>query len=253
MHGYGPSSYGEAIADVYDEWYAADTEIDAMVAALGQWLPERGRMIELGVGTGRLAIPLADAGFTVTGIDTSTAMLERLRVRDRSGAITVVVGDMVDDLPDERYDLALASYNTIFNLVSAERQQACFIAVADRLVDGGLFVVETFVPAAASTAADPMAPEDDITIRSMTVDAVVLSVARDDPANQMAEGHFIELSSTGGVRMRPWMIRYCTPGELDAMAAHAGLDLIERWAGFDDRRFHAHSQRQIAFYRRRDR
>ena len=210
MHGYGPASYGEGIADVYDEWYSSGSDTEATIAALSGLLPHRGHVLELGVGTGRLAIPLADAGFTVTGIDTSVSMLERLRTRDRTGRITAVLGDMVDDLPDERFELALASYNTIFNLVSAERQQACFHAIAAHLVEGGLFIVETFVPAVgpASAVAGATVLEQDITIRSMTAESVVLSVARDDPVHQIAEGHFIELSTQAGVRMRPWMIRY---------------------------------------------
>ena len=149
MQGYGADSYGEAFADVYDDWYATVTDIDATVTLATRLAAPAGSVLELGVGTGRLAIPMARAGLTVTGIDTSAAMLERLATADVGGSVTVVHGDMVDDLPDGPFDLALAAYNTLFNLVDDGAQQRCFAVVAERLAPGGSFVVEAFVPDAA--------------------------------------------------------------------------------------------------------
>ncbi len=175
-------------------------------------------MLELGVGTGRLAIPIARAGLTVTGIDTSAAMLDRLAAADGGGSVTVVHGDMIDDLPDGPFDVVLAAYNTLFNLVDDGAQQRCFAAVAERLAPGGSLVVETFVPE-ASDHPEGSGAGSSVEVRSMGVDHVVLSVSRHDPDGQRAEGQFVTLTETGGVRLRPWMVRWSTPAQLDAMAA----------------------------------
>ena len=101
MRGYDAESYGEAFADVYDDWYAGITDVDVTVRTIAD-LADRGQVLELGTGTGRLAVPLAAAGLAVTGIDTSPAMLDRLAARDPDRPSSVVVGDMVDDLPPGR-------------------------------------------------------------------------------------------------------------------------------------------------------
>ena len=110
-----------------------------------------------------------------------------------------------------------------------------FAAVADRLEPGGAFVVEAFVPDVAAHAATPT----DVSVRSLAVDRVVLSVTVNTPQDQRADGQFVEFTETGGVRLRPWSIRWATPEQLDAMAAAAGLTLADRWedmtmAPFDD-------------------
>lgn len=247
VEGYRDSSYGEGIADVYDAWYGDVSDVDAtvdLVAELATGAGAAGRVLELGVGTGRLAVPLAARGLTVHGIDASAAMLARLRERDPSGRIAVTAGDMVGDLPAGPFDVVLVAYNTLFNLRSAERQRACFAAVADCLTPGGTFVVEVFVPDLARAG-------DHVGIRSMTVDRVVLDVSRHDPHSQRAEGQLVELAAGRPVRLRPWSIRYAAPAELDAMAAGAGLALTDRWADFHRTPFDAHSERHVSAYRPR--
>lgn len=235
MRGYDERSYGEGFADVYDDWYRSVSDVDATVALMVSLAGPGGRVLELGVGTGRLAVPMAAAGLAVTGVDSSPAMLARLTARDRSGAVEVVCGDMVEGLPDGPFDAVLVAYNTIFNLLDVATQQRCFATVAERLVPGGAFVVEAFVPDVATQAATPT----DVSVRSMAVDRVVLSVTVNTPEDQRAEGQFVELTEAGGVRLRPWSIRWATPAQLDAMAAAAGLTLADRWedtamAPFDD-------------------
>ena len=242
MRGYSESSYGDGFADVYDDWYRGISDVDVTVATLRE-LADDGAVLELGVGTGRLAIPLAATGLAVTGVDASEAMLARLAAKDGAERVTVVRGDMVDALPDGPFALAFVAYNTLFNLVTAPRQQACFESVAARLSGGGLFVVEAFVPLPQS--------DTPVTVRSLEADRVVLSVSVRDDANQRAEGQFVELTERGGVRLRPWSIRYAPPDELDAMAATAGLELRERWGDFDRRPFTAESERHVSVYRRR--
>ncbi len=245
MHGYDATSYGDGMADVYDDWYAAVTDVAATCAALESLALAGLPVLELGVGTGRLALPLAARGLAVHGVDASPAMLERLAANDPDGTVTSTLGDMVDDLPDGPFGLVFVAYNTIFGLLTAERQQACFTAVASRLAPGAAFVVEAFVPDPTLGAGDGA-----VTVRSLTVDRVVLSVSRSDPDRQVAEGQFVELSEHGGVRLRPWSIRWSTPAQLDEAAATAGLDLDQRWDSFDGSPFTVDSPRHVSVYRR---
>ncbi len=222
MRGYDASSYGDAFADVYDAWYGDVSDVDATVALVGELAGSGGRVLELGVGTGRLALPLAAAGLAVTGIDASGPMLDRLRAADPDGTVTTAVGDMADDLPAGEFDVVLVAYNTLFNLTADGEQTRCVEQVAQRLVPGGRLVVEAFVPE------EPFRDGSDVSVRSMDVDRVVLAVARYTAEAQQAAGHFVELSEAGGIRLRPWFIRYSTVEQLDAMAADAGLELEHR-------------------------
>jgi SAM-dependent methyltransferase len=248
MQGYGPTSYGDGFADVYDDWYAGQDDADVaadVVADLARRTAGgegRPRILELGVGTGRLAIPIARRGIVVHGVDASPAMLERLRARDGAGQVTLTTGDMVEDQPPGPFDLVLVAYNTLFNLDSFERQAACFGAVAGRLRPGGSFVIEAFVPE------DPPRDGTEVDVRSMTASEVVLSVSTHDPTRQRAEGHFVHLATGAPVRLRPWSIRYAPPDELDAMATAAGLTLRERWADFHRSPFTDESDRHVSVY-----
>lgn len=240
MEHYGPETYGENYADVYDDWYgeggqmaisqvgAPDEVADGIVA-----LADGGPVLELGVGTGRLALPLADRGLEVTGLDASPAMLERLRAKPGADRLTVVKGDMADPLPetaDGSFALVLVGFNTLFNLTTAGAQASCVAAVARLLRPGGRFVVEAFVPAPEA--------HDGMSIRSIDVDRVLLDVATIDPDTQLITGQRIEISEAGN-RLFPYLLRYVTPEQLDALAAGAGLSLEHRWADwsgtpFDD-------------------
>jgi len=245
VRGYDDASYGDAFADVYDDWYAGITDVDATVAALAA-LAHGGRVLELGVGTGRLAIPLAATGLEVHGIDSSAAMLQQLAAKQGAAGVRVSLGDMADDLPSGPFALAFVAYNTFWNLLTEARQQACFEQVAHRLTQDGAFVVEAYVP-------DPALhdPPSQVGVRSLAVDRVVLSVTRARVDEQVAEGHFIDITEAGGVRLRPWSIRWVTIEQLDAMAASAGLALVNRWEAFDKSPFGASSTRHVSVYRKR--
>lgn len=266
MHGYTSSTYGDAFADVYDDWYAALGDAQAWRDLVLATIPDALAalpLLELGIGTGRLAIPLAEAGRTVVGVDTSAAMLERIPERTGSGHIDARLGDMVDDLPPGPFSVAFCGFNTLFNLLSAERQAACVRAVASRLAPGGAWVLETAVAEAPGDAGGGEADDLDtggaatadgrggsVELRSMNATQVVLSVSRADPARQIAEGQFIEFSADGAVRLRPWTIRWSTLGELDAMAERAGLVLSERFGDTARTPFDASQPRHVSIYRR---
>jgi hypothetical protein len=171
-------------------------------------------------------------------------MLARLANADPDGLVEAVHGDMVSDLPAGPFTLVVVAYNTIFNLTAPGAQARCFEAVAARLVPGGRFVVEAFVPD------DPPRRGDDVTVRSLAADRVVLSITVHDPDHHVAEGQFVELTEAGGVRLRPWSIRYAAPAQLDAMADAAGLRLDDRWEDFSRTPFDADSPRHVSVYRK---
>ena len=243
MRDYDDATYGEAFADVYDEWYADIGDLDATTRTLAE-LAAGGAVLELGVGTGRIAIPLAGEVGAMYGVDTSGAMLERLAAKPGADRVEAVHADMVDGLPEGPFALVFVAYNTFFNLRTAARQQDCFRAVAERLAPGGVFVIEAFVPNPAQTSA----PE--VGVRSITADRVVLSISTADPHAQTAWGQYVDITETGGVRLRPWSIRWATPVELDEMAVAAGLVFEQRWAGFDRSPFDLNSPRHVSVYRK---
>lgn len=262
MRGYGPGTYGDAFADVYDDWYGEVTDAAACAercAALAADVPGAGDppvVLELGIGTGRLALPLADAGCDVRGIDASPAMLARLR--DKSGGdLPVHVGDLADvvvppaphdpggDPPP--VDLVLCAYNTLFNLADLDAQRRCLAGVADALRPGGRLVVEAFVP----PDGDDLGDGSEVRVRSLAADRVVLTAARRHLGDQVLEGQFVELTEAHGVRLRPWRLRYLHPGQLDDLAAEAGLALEHRWADWSGRPFDDGAAAHISTYRRR--
>lgn len=232
---FGPGTYGSGFADVYDEWYPPD---DATAHALARLRTladtgpgERARVLELGVGTGRLAVPLASAGHDVTGLDASPEMLERLDVHAASAGVRVrpVLGDLASpsDWPDGPFDLVIAAFNLVCNLGSAHEQATMFTAAASVLEPGGHLVVEAFLPA-------PVEPsERRLEVREVRVDRVVLIASQVDDAG-LVHGSHIELRDGEPVRLRPWRLRPTPPSELDEHAAAAGLEVLERrdgWAG----------------------
>ena len=247
MRGYDHRSYGEGFADVYDEWNADVTDVDATVRRMVDVAGGKGRVLELGVGTGRLAVPMASAGLRVVGIDSSEAMLAKLRERDTASTVEAVLGDIAGDLPAGPFDAVLVAYNTIFNLLGEQDQPRLFQRVAERLAPGGAFVVEAFVPHVDATDGS-----SEVTVRSMAVDHVVLSVSVNRPDEQVAEGQFVQFSETGGVRLRPWSIRWATPEQLDSMAAAAGLHLDARLGDMTGTAFTDDSAQHVSIYRRTD-
>jgi SAM-dependent methyltransferase len=245
VRGYDHRSYGDGFADVYDEWYGDVTDVDATVTRMVELAGAGGRVLELGVGTGRLAVPMAEAGLSVVGIDSSEAMLAKLSERDPAGRVDAVHGDITTDLPAGPFDVVLVAYNTIFNLLGEHDQPRLFHHVAERLAPGGAFVVEAFVP-----GSDPAAPPSEVSVRSMAVDHVVLSVSVNRHHEQLAEGQFVQFSQDGGVRLRPWSIRWATPAQLDTMATAAGLCLDARFGEMGGTSFTDDSTQHVSIYRR---
>jgi SAM-dependent methyltransferase len=245
VRGFDASTYGERFADVYDDWYADVSDVGATVAAVAA-LAEGGSVLELGIGTGRLALPLAERGVEVWGVDASPAMLDRLRAKPGARAVRAVVGDFarldaVAGLPD-RVTVVLVAFNTFFNIPEEAGQRRCLAAVARLLGPGGRLVLEAFVP-----DVDADGPRGDVAPAVVEADRVVLHVSRLDPAAQTVAGQHVTITADG-IRLRPWYIRYATPDQLDAMAADAGLVLLERWGDWDGRPFGPGDDRHVSVY-----
>jgi SAM-dependent methyltransferase len=238
-----PAAYGEAMADVYDDWYAEVSDVEGTVARLAA-LAGDGPVLELGIGTGRLALPLAAAGVEVHGIDASPAMVERMHAKPGADAIRTTVGDFAAELPrtDGGYAVVFVAFNTLFNVVAPGAQERCLALVAEAVRPGGAFVVEAVVPGDADV-------QSGVDVRSVGADEVVLSVFK--RSGPTVDGSFVSLSPAGGVRLRPWSIRPRTPDELDAMAEAAGFDRESRHAGWRDEPFDDDADRHVTVYRRR--
>jgi SAM-dependent methyltransferase len=258
MEGYDASTYGDRFADVYDEWYDDPAETAAVVDLVAALLddgadrtadgsdlgsPHPPAVLELGVGTGRLAVPLAELGFRVTGLDASARMLDLLAAKPGGGAVEAVEGDMAGPLPDGPFDVVLVARNTLFNVTTADGQAACLAEVARVLAPRGRFVVEAFVPN------DEVGPTSSVEVRRITADRVLLFVDRHDPDAGEVWSSFVDIEPAG-ITLRPCHIRYLSPEALDAMAAGAGLALDHRLGGWDGSPFDETSTHHVSVYRR---
>jgi SAM-dependent methyltransferase len=239
---YDPTTYGDRIADVYDEWFAVPSDTEDTVGFLSD-LAGSGPVLELGIGTGRVALPLAQRGHQVRGVDASEAMVEKLRAKTGGENIPVTIGDFAELDIEEEFSLVYVVFNTFFALLSQEEQVRCFENVARRLRDeGGAFVIEVFVPDMTRWDRNQW-----IEARHVGNDNVVLDAARHDPAEQrVASNHLVV--SEAGVKMYPVRLRYAWPSELNLMARLAGLRLRERWGGWRREPFTASSTRHISVY-----
>jgi SAM-dependent methyltransferase len=243
MTDYRPWTYGDSFADVYDDWYADVSDIRSTVDCIAQ-MAGNGPVLELGVGTGRLARPLAAAGVEVWGVDASPAMIAGL-----DGApVRAVLGDIAHlpfgALP--RFGVVFAAYNTFLNLTEEVDQAACLREVAALVRPGGVVAIEAFVP--AGDVPDGPGP---VSTQTVALDRVVLAVADHDATAQVITGQHIELRDGEPPRLRPWRLRYLHPEQLDDLAGAAGLHREYRWADWSGSPFREDSEAQVSIYRRR--
>jgi len=245
VQGYRPDSYGDGFADVYDDWYGDLPGLHDTVRTVHR-LAAGGPILELGCGTGRLAVPLAHLGAEVHGLDASAAMLDRLRAKPGGDRVTVHAGDMaeVEVGAAGPFTVVFIAFNTLFNLPSEDLQRRCFDRVARHLAPGGCFVVECFVP-----GDPPETVRDAVEVHTLDAARVVLRISRQDPDASTLSGQHVEFTEAGGVRLRPWHLRYGTPEDLDRFAAAAGMHLEERWADWTGRPFDDESTAHVSMYR----
>ena len=195
---------------------------DATVAFLRQ-LAGDGPVLELAIGTGRIARPLAATSVRVDGIDISQAMVDVLRTQPGGEHLDVTMGDFADVPVAGSYRLIYVVYNTLTNLLTQDDQVRCFENVAEHLTEDGVFVVEALTPAALG-----LVDHQYVHAEAIEVGSVWLDVARYDPVTQMLDESHVALTSTG-VRLFPVVQRMIWPSEMDLMARIAGLRIKERW------------------------
>ena len=241
MEGYGASTYGDAIADVYDDWYQGFFDVDQTVAVLTE-LAAGGRVLELAIGTGRVAVPLAAGGVEVVGVDASERMVAKLRDKPGGASIPVTIGDFSDVPVEGTFRLIYVVFTTLFALPTQGDQIRCLQSVAEHLEPGGRFLTDAFVPDLSRYR-----NHQTVTTERVEVDHVLLDVSRHDPVAQRIDSSHV-LLTPDGVRLFPVSIRYAWPAELDAMALVAGLRLADRWAGYDRSPFTANSTRHVSVY-----
>ena len=237
--------FGERVAAGYDESSADMFEpgaVDAAVDALAE-LAGGGRALELGIGTGRIALPLAGRGVPVHGIDVSRAMVARLRAKPGGDAIGVTIGDFATTRVDGTFSLAYLVFNTIMNLTTQAAQVACFRNVAAHLEPGGCFVIEVGIPDLRR-----LPPGQDVVPFHASPTRWAFDLY--DVATQAMSSNYIEV--TGG-RGEYWSIpfRYVWPAELDLMAQLAGLRLRERWDGWTREPFTSESRQHVSIWEKR--
>lgn len=240
---YDASTYGERIAEVYDQWHRVPKNADAVVAFL-TGLAGRGPVLELGIGTGRIALPLSQRGVDVHGIDAAPSMVAKLRAKPGGERIPVAIGDFANVPVEGRFSLVFVVFNTFFGLLTQEDQVGCFEAVARHLTDDGLFVIEAFVPDLSRFDRGQR-----VEARSVDTEMVVLETCVHDRAAQRVTSNQV-LMSKGGVKLYPVQLRYAWPSELDLMARLAGLRLRTRWGGWSGEPFSADSASHVSVYER---
>ncbi len=239
MEGFGPSTYGDGFADVYDDWYGTITDAEATARFVAARCAE-GPVLELGVGSGRLVPALQSAGCTVIGLDASEPMLRRC-----PPGLATMQADLANlpIRPSPLAGAAICAFNTLFNLPTAEAQLALLQQLAPILHPDGVIVIEAITGASLAQG-----PPQSVGVSRMSTHDLVLSATMLDHEAQTIQGQHVEISD-GGITMRPWLLRWTTPSQLDQFAALAGLSLAERYAGWDESPFTADSDQHISVYR----
>jgi len=241
---YDPAAYGDAWAAVYDEHHATRPDIadSRPVVDFLAGLAGSGPALELGIGTGRVALPLAERGIDVRGIDASVKMVEKLRAKPGGAAIPVMIGDMADVGVPGTYRLVFAVFNTFFALPDQDTQTRCFVNVAKHLAENGTFVLETFVPDIAS-----FRDGRSVQINRIEASEIDLVIATHDPVFQRIESRQLLIAGERACVL-PVLHRYAWPSELDLMARQAGLALSARWAGWEHQSFDSASRSHVSVY-----
>ena len=234
--------FGEQVAAQYDEQSAemfepavVDPAVDFLADLAGQ-----GAALELGIGTGRIALPLARRGIRVHGIDLSAAMVARLRAKPGAEQIAVTIGDFATTRVEGRFSLAYLVFNTIGNLTTQDEQVACFQNAAAHLEPGGCFVIEVGVP-----QLQRLPPGE--TVRAFALSPTHLGFDEYDVASQGLISHHY-LVEDGKLDASSLPLRYVWPSELDLMARLAGMTLRERWSGWKREPFTSDSTRHVSVW-----
>ena len=237
--------FGEDVSAGYDD-DVAEMFSPSAIAPVVDFLADLagdGAALELGIGTGRIALPLVAKGVPVHGIDLSSAMVDQMRRKPGGADIPVTVGDFATTTVEGIFTLAYLVFNTIMNLTSQAEQVACFRNAASHLEPGGCFVVEVSVPDLQRLPAGE-------TFRPFTVTPTRLGIDEYDVVNQGLISHHYVVED-GRLRQQSVPFRYVWPAELDLMAELAGMSLRERWTDWNRTPFTAESRHHVSVWEKR--
>lgn len=243
MDDYTAATYGDKGADLYDGIYQSQpptTQID-LLEELGQG----GRVLELGIGTGRLAIPLIARGVSVEGLDSSEAMVSKMHAKDLGSSIPVTIGDFQQFDLDKSFDLIFIAFNTLFSLLTQDAQISCFESVTRHLSQRGLFLVEAFVPDLSRFDRSQRT-----SVSHIEINRTIIDVAVHYQATQRVDSQHVVVEDGQPARVMPISLRYAWPAELDLMARLAGLRLRNRWGDWDRSPFGDDSGKHVSVWGR---
>jgi SAM-dependent methyltransferase len=213
--------------------------LDPAVTFLAE-LAGDGAALELGIGTGRVALPLSEREVRVSGIDLSEAMVARLRQKPGAERIDVAIGDFATTRVDGRFSLAYIVFNTIGNLTTQDAQAACFQNAAEHLEPGGCFVIELGVPGLRTLPPGERFHVFDFGEEHIGIDEY-------DVASQGLVSHHLSRDGEHW-RLVSMPFRYTWPAELDLMARLAGMTLRERWSGWRREPFTSESTKHVSVW-----
>jgi SAM-dependent methyltransferase len=239
-----PENYfGEEVAQRYDQSAGHEFESAVIESAVDflAGMAEGGAALELGIGTGRIAVPLAERGVAVSGIDLSEAMVAKLREKPGGAAMPVTIGDFAATRIDGIFRLAYLVFNTIMNLTTQNAQVACFANAAAHLEPGGCFVIEVMVPELQRL---PFGE----TIRPFTITPTRLGFDEYDLVTQDLVSHHYRATAENGLEVWSIPFRYAWPAEYDLMARLAGMTLRERWSDWRRQPFTAESAKHVSVW-----
>jgi SAM-dependent methyltransferase len=243
MADYESHTYGDKVAEVYDRMpYVAARPSDATVEFLAAVAGKR-RVLELGIGTGRIAIPLAAKGFKVSGLDASAKMVAQMRAKPGGDAIPVVMGNFGDVKIGGKFSLIYVVFNTFFSLPTQEAQVRCFQRIATHLTDDGVFVIEGFVPDLGRYDRGQR-----VGAIYASAERVLFEVTQNDVSEQCIRSVQVEIRDAEAPRLYPVQLRYAAAAELDLMARLAGMRLRARYGGWNREPFNIMSQSHISLY-----
>jgi len=234
--------FGERVAATYDDSSEGmfDPALVEVVAGVLAGLAGGGRALELGIGTGRIALPLARRGVPVHGIDLSRAMVARLRAKPGGDAIGVTIGDFAATRVDGTFSLAYLVFNTINNLTTQEAQVACFSNAAAHLEPGGCFVIEVGVPELRR-----LPPGQNVVPFHVSPTRWAFDIY--DTATQAMSSNYVTIDGGRG-EYRSIPFRYVWPAELDLMAQLAGMRQRDRWEGWTRQPFTSESRQHVSVW-----
>jgi SAM-dependent methyltransferase len=226
--------YDDSAAEMF-EAEVIDSVVDVLVELAGS-----GRALELGIGTGRIALPLAQRGVSVHGIDLSKAMVAKLRAKPGGEGIAVTIGDFATTTVDGSFSLAYLVFNTIMNLTTQAAQVACFRNAAAHLEPGGCFVIEVTIPELRR-----LPPGE--TFHVFNASENHWGIDEYDVATQGMTSHHFEIVD-GTVERLSVPFRYAWPSELDLMAQLAGMRVRSRWGGWKREPFTSESNKHVSVW-----